>query len=243
MYFQYGDYRHADGEVNLSLNKRVHRNARGFAAYTTWTLQVEGVLIADGQSATELQASIRQQVNTLESAYGHDGLDAGLFHDDGSPSSHYLDSSTSLGGVRVAGIEFDKDNRDGQYATGRSYRITLEADFPNPAVTFQQWSESLRIIGTGGPRFVHVQTLRGAPQKQLVHQRTIVRATQTGTAVGLRGYPSPPPPIFPAAELVDRREVSRDSPRNLHGAFIDWPVHWTFHFETAGPLVGAPNRR
>jgi len=243
MYFQYGGYRHDDGEVNLSLSKRVIRNARGFGAYTTWTMQVEGVLIAEGQTAGELQTSIRQQVAAVESAYSRDGLDAGLFHDDGTPSAHYLDSSASLGGVRLTGIEFDKDNRDGQYATGRSYRITLEADFPNPTVTLQQWHESLRFIGTGGPRFLHVPTLSGLPQKQLVHQRTVVRCTQSGMAIGLRGYPLPPPPIFPAAELVDRREFTRDSPRNLHGAFIDWPIHWTYHFETAGPLVGVPNRR
>lgn len=243
MHFQYGGYRHSDGEVNLSLTKRTNPNARGFSAYTTWTMQLEGTLIGVGETSEDLQADIRAQIYALENAYALDGFDAGLYHDDGSPTPHFLDSSSSLGGVRVAEIEFDKDNGDGQYATGRSYRITLQADFPNPFVTLQQWNETLRIVGTGGPRFVHLETMRGTPQRQLVNQRTIVRATQSGTAVGLRTYPLPPPPIFPAAELADKREFSRGSPRNFHGAFIDWPIQWTYQFESAGPLNGTPNRR
>jgi hypothetical protein len=243
MYFQYGNYQHAHGEVNLSLTKRANRNARGFTAYTTWTMQLEGTLIAVGDTAAEMQASIHAQILALENAYGLDGFDAGLFHDDGSLTPHFLDSSASLGGVRVIGMEFDKDNRDGQYATGRSYRITLEADFPNPAVALQQWTESLRIVGTGGPRTVHLETISGVPQKQVVNQRTIVRATQSGSAVGLRTYPLPPAPLFPGAELVDNREVSKGSPRNLHGAFVDWPINWSYQFEAAGSLNGTPNRR
>jgi hypothetical protein len=243
MYFQYGNYQHAHGEVNLSLSKKANRNPRGFSAFTTWTMQVEGTLIGAGETAAELQDNIRGQILALENAYALDGFDAGLFHDDGSPTPHLLDSSASLGGVRVTGIEFDKDNRDGQYATGRSYRITLEADFPSPAVTLQQWTESLRVVGSGGPRTVHLETMSGVPQKQVVNQRTIVRATQSGSAVGLRAYPLPPPPLFPLAEQVDKREIGKGSPRNLHGAFVDWPINWTYQFEAAGSLMGTPNRR
>ena len=104
MYFQYGNYQHAHGEVNLSLSKKANRNGRGFTAYSTWTMQIEGTLIGAGETAAELQDNIRAQILALENAYALDGFDAGLLHDDGTPTPHVLDSSASLGGGRWSTI-------------------------------------------------------------------------------------------------------------------------------------------
>ena len=158
-----------------------------------------------------------------------------------TPSPHFIQSSATLGGTRVAAFEWLKDQNDGQYATGRSYRIVIEADLPSNVI-YQEFTESITVRGTGGPRFVLLETLAGPPQKQIVSLRTIVRATQTGRAVGFRTYPTYPVPLWPQHEKLDRRRQDKSSPSTFHGARINWPISWSYEFESLGPLGGTPHR-
>ena len=238
MYFQYGNYQHADNSVNLTVAKRANQNSRGFTSHVTWQMTLEGVLIPSSAS----QSQIKSDIQELESAYAFDGRDAGLYHDDGTVSPHFLQSSRTLGGVRVASFEWLKDQQTGEYATGRSFKIMLEADVPGN-VTYQIFTESISVVGTGGPRFVLLETLGGPPQRQKVANRTSVRATQSGRAIGFRQYPPYPRPLWPAVEQVDRRRQDKGSPRNLHGAYIDWPISWSYSFLSHTPLGGIPGRK
>lgn len=238
MYFQYGSYQHAENSVNLTVSKRANLNARGFTSHTTWQMTLEGVLIPSNATQTQIRNDIQQ----LEIAYSVDGRDAGLYHDDGTVSPHFIRSSTTLGGTRVVEFEWMKDENDGQYATGRSYRITIEADVPSN-VAYQQFNESISVRGTGGPRFVLLETLAGPPQKQIVNRRTVIRATQSGSAVGFRTYPPYPKPLWPQHEKLDRRRQDKAAPTTLHGARINWPITWSYEFESFGPLAGVPHRR
>ncbi len=70
-------------------------------------------------------------------------------------------------------------------------------------------------------------------------------ATQSGKAVGFLSYPTPRAPLWPGALLNDRMRVSYTSPhRSGHDggqAYTNFGVQWTYHFESAVPLVGQPN--
>ena len=238
MYFKYGNFQHDDNTVTLSsVSQRQVFSGRFRRQIVRKRLQLSGILIAS------TQATIKTAIDALVAAYATDGKDAGLFHDDDSKSSHFLDSSASLGGVRVvSGPSFPKGD-GAEYATGREFTIVLEADFPVSGEQLSTFQESLRIVGTGGPRFAVLEVLNGPPQAQLVQQRTSVFATQSGRAVALSAYPLAPPPIFPVFELSDRREISQGSPVLNSNEFVNWPVSWVYHFHAPGPIFAQPNRR
>jgi hypothetical protein len=238
MYFKYGTFQHDDNTVTLSsVSQRQIYSGRGRRQIERKRLQLSGVLIAS------TQAAIKTAIDELIAAYADDGKDAGLYHDDDSVSSHFLDSSASLGGVRVvSGPSFPRGD-GAEYATGRDFTIVLEADFPVSGEQLSSFQESLRIVGTGGPRFAVVEVLNGLPQPQLVQQRTSVVATQSGRAVALSAYPLVPPPIFPVFELQDRREIGQGSPTLNGNEFVNFPVSWVYHFHAPGPLFARPNRR
>lgn len=220
------------------------------------TISIQGEIIAAGQAA------IRTAINGLEAAYAKHGFDAGLYHDDGTPSPHFLDSSQSLTGVRVISLEFPEGD-GAQYATGRSYAITLQADYQptraaaaniggggaggrnvessNGATT--SFQETLQFIGAGGPRKILRETLRGFPITQIAAQRTICRAIQTGSATGLLGAPIAPSPLWPVLEVSEKREVNIIGPQGEGAALLNWGVAWSYQFESPRPLFGRPNRR
>jgi len=238
MYFKYGSYQHPDNEVNLtSFTQRRIYNARGTVERIVKTMQLQGVLIASTQTA------IKSAIGTLENAYVNDGKDAGLYHDDGTPSHHFLDSSQSLSGVRVLSLDYPKSD-GAEYATQRAYTITLEAVFPvSGGDNLLAFNETLRIVGTGGPRIATIETLTGSPQVQTINQQTKVLAQQFGRAIGLLQYPSAPAPLFASVEHQDRREITQGSPTFEGGRFTNYEISWAYHFESPGPLFARPHAR
>ncbi len=236
MFFKYGTHRHPDNEVNLvTFRQDAVRNARGLVQFTRKTLSIEGVLLAS------TQATIKTAIAAMETAYAVDGKDAALFHDDGTKSPHSLDSNDSIGGVRVRSISFDKATA-AEYATQRTFRVTLWADFAGQD-NLVQFIESLRFVGTGGPKRVWVQLINGLAQRQQVQARTTQRIVQSGTAIGYVVSPAFPTPIFPQYEHEDRREANIGSPQRDGDDHINYPISWTYHFEAPVALSGRPNAR
>jgi hypothetical protein len=238
VFAKYGSYTHDDNEVLVTSFTQRTQFARGLPQLVKKTLAYEVVLIP----ASASQASIRSAIQALEAAYSRQGQDAGLYHDDGSASPHVLDSGSSIGGVRVLSLDYPQGD-GGEYATARTATITLEADYPVSGDVLLSFSESLRFVGTCGPRKVWAQVLNGAPQRQTVNQRTTQTITQSGSAVGWLAEPRLPGPLFPSLEHVDRREVSPGAPTLEGQRFVNWPLSWTYHFESASPLNARPHRR
>lgn len=237
MYFQYGSFVHPDNVTNVRDVRRAVRSPRGFISHTTYTLEIEGIL----KPSTVSQAGIRTAIQQLEAGYGFEGRDAGLFHDDGSLSPHYLSSSGSISGVRVEQVEFPKDQNTGEYATDRSFRIALSADYLNTNLGLVDFREEIQVSGTGGPRNVGVETLTGRPQLQQVNARTLVRARQSGFAVGLQSYPRYPSAVWPAVEEVDKRQQNKGAPKRNGLGYMEYPISWSYSFLSNGPLGGTPH--
>jgi len=235
LYFQYGGYRHPDHEVSLvsSVQQQVE-DTRG--QLIRKNLTIEGVLTG------ETQQELRESINALVLAYSAGGRSAGLYHDDGALSAHALDSSAATGGVRVVRIEFPHGDA-AEYATQRTYRIELEADFATTTSDLSSWQETLQITGNGGPRFVHIEVQNGPPVKQLVSQSTVSTAIQTGSATGVYSRPTAPPPVWPQAEQLSQRRISPSAPQQHGGRFTSYGIAWEYHFESAAPLTGQPTPR
>lgn len=238
MYFQAGSFQHGSNLVNVRYAARPNRNARGFTATVTKTLELTGTLIAS------TQAAIRTAIQNLEAAYtfGTSIGSAGLYHDDGTVSPHFLSVSGALGGVRVESLDFPRDERTGEYATGRRFTIGLSAIYAASNVAYQEYVEEIEVQGTGGPIVGATVTLKGPPKKQILAQRSIVTARQSGRAVGLRAYPPYAAPLWPNDEQLDKRTQKKGSPRNEGGTFLDWPISWAYQFLSVGPLGGEPHR-
>lgn len=239
MIFKYGKFAHADNEVELTIHKRPVYSARGFRRGTRELWHVDGILHAADR------AELTSKIDALLAAYREDGRDAGLFLEDGSSTtSHLLDSSKALGGVKVLrGPDFPEGS-GAEYSTFRTYSITLEATFPSLSLDLLSFRETIRFAGTGGPRYVFVETLNGLPRRQQAARFTTQQVVQSGTAVGYLTWPQPPSPIWPVAELQDRRRVARLAPRGNpggKGGLSEFPVSWQYRFESAVPLSGNPN--
>jgi hypothetical protein len=235
MLLRYGSYTHDQNECALVIEKRAVFSPRGERQFVRETWHVAGIKQAASQGA--LTAALAE----LRSAYNVNGRDAGLYLDDGATlTDHYLTSSATLGGVRVTGLDFPR-GEGAEYSTFRTYRITLEADFPDTTTNLLEYDESLNFEGNGGPRRVFLEVLEGLPQEQIANQCTTCRATQHGRAVGYGTYPVPPPPIWPAAELADRRRIILRTPERYAGQFARYPVEWHYAFESIAPLAGTPH--
>lgn len=203
---------------------------------------VEGFLQAD------TQALLGTAIQRLESAYAKERQDAYLLFDDRRRTKHAMLSRWCLGGVKVTEPPWYPASAGGEYTTYRSFQLSLEGlhyaglsplidDDPSETM---EWEQTFTEIGTGGPRFVLLETRNGPPQKQRVAERSVVRAVQAGHAVGRTGYPSFPAPLFPADEHVEQRQRTRVSPKTVDKDKTDYAIQWSYSFESTGPLGGKP---
>lgn len=239
MKFIYGTYEHNDEEVELrEFRQEVIRGQRGRRDKIRKTMVIQGTRIQSGQS------SIKSEIEEIEAAYEEDGFNAGLLHDDDSRSGFFLDSGQSLSGVKVEDFRW-LSAEPATYKTGVVFQVTLSAEFL-PKFSgdgILSWREQLIFVGTTGPVFAHVPLLRSPPQKQIIAQRSTQNVIQAGEAVGRVSRPTPPGPIWPQHEMLNRREISPVSPRRDGVGFTDFAIRWTYHFQSAVPLSGQPTFR
>ncbi len=234
MFLRYGAYTHAQNEPAVQIGKRAVFSRRGYRQAVRETWRIVGVLHAADQPG------LTSAIAALRSAYNVNGLDLGLYLDDGvTLTDHALVSGNTLGGTRVTALEFPTGT-GAEYSTFRSYSITVEADFPDTTQNLLDFSETLSFEGNGGPRMVFLDTLVGLPQQQIVRQQTTYRARQEGRAVGQATYPPVAPPIWPAAELPDQRRLILRSPRRVASNLTEFVAEWTYVFEAVSPLAGGP---
>jgi hypothetical protein len=208
MRFVFGPYTHDIGSVFISRDERQRvRSPRGRTLSVKRTLTIGGDLTADTQS------TITSAINLLVAGYSIEGGGAGLLQDSGAPSAHYLPVAGSLAGVQVvSGPGFGTTNGNGEYATGRSFNVTLEAEYP-AALTdpILSYSETVQIRGHGGPRLVVHETDTGAPFVEMTRQRTPVQVSQRGNVVGYLERLPPNPPLYPDYLSAEGYNVGFDS--------------------------------
>jgi hypothetical protein len=236
MILHYGSYVHGQNEVGITITRETWRDdtgrRRGYVE--TWT--INGRLRATG---ADLVGNLTTQIAALKTGYAADGGSLTLYQDNGStPTGHTLVSSSCWGGIKVDGPSFPS-GQGAEYATYRDYTIRavgyVEGTVADDIVSYV---ETIMVTGTGGQRFVHLQPLRGAPVQQITAQQTLVRVTQSGSAVGRTGYPLPPEPAGEAgSEKEDERSIGHKSPkRGADGEYREYETTWQYVFESAVPV-------
>lgn len=236
MRLKYRNYTHPAGTVAVAITQQgLFTPAQHWWA-TRHVWQITATIT--GSSAATVDTAVRE----MQSAYSVQGGDLLLLLPDGTPSTHQLLNASCHGGTRVMGGSFP-DGRGAEGVTYRTVQVTVEGDVPlstaNLASQLMSFSESVQTSG-GGPRFGHLESVTGRPQKQRLRRFTTVRAVQSGQAVGLYAYPTVPTPIWPGQQ-VEQAQIRRQTPKRVGSDQIEYPVTWSYRFESSFPLIGTPN--
>jgi len=239
MILKYGGYTHADDECTVSVESGSIYSTRLARHITKIVMSVDGRIHAANVGA------LTAAINTMESAYSVDNRDLILYENDGTTrTAHKLLTGTALGGVRITNPPSFSEVVKGEYTTWRNYHFEAEADYLALRENTLAFKETISSTGTGGPRYVYLEVIQGQPQKQLVANSTVASMVQSGSALGVLGYPNVPTPIFSGDEDVVERNVTRVGPMRLLGVSTEFGVSWTFRMRRAGgSLIAIPTIR
>lgn len=239
MIFRYGGYQHDANEVMLTSVDILPERTEGGAKHRlreTWT--IEGDIYSTSPTALTLR------LVQLEAAYAIEGVMAAFYEDDGTITKHVLGGPGSLGGCRV--MSFRYQGGAGEYVYSRKYSITLEAVTLAAGSSLVLFTERVSLMG-GGMEYVWRRPIHptARPIRQPVGQDTY-KATQSGQAVGVFGYPQPMLPLWPGAILPTMTQIERESPKRYgpvgNPYYTEFAVSWSYSFESDAPLIGFPNR-
>lgn len=234
MYFQFHTYRHDENEIDLTnMQQQRMYSPRNRHVFVRKTLTLMGHFCVTGQS------SIKQRILALEEAYLSDFHEtAGLYHDDGTPSAHYLPHDTSLNGIRVLTLDYIKEE-GGEYVTGRSYRIVLQADYARQLTledNLYSWEQTITMQGAGGPSWEYIPQFIGPPIRQINALITPQRYVQFGESIGVTGYAGYAVIMWPDNEHRDARMIEFGTClKKGHNYDLLWPMKWRYVFSFPGP--------
>lgn len=236
--FQYGSYRHDVGECSIGHSVSPIFDGRGNQKSTLEKLSISGKIHADNVS------DLTSKIDLLIKAYSVNGKDACLYDDSGSRTRHCLLNNNSVNGVVVTSLPQFPESDGAEYTTYRSYSISLEAEYYSSSTSpLSSFQESLSVTGTGGEKRVFIEVSEGLPVEQVVRQNTIVTAVQSGSAIGVYGYPPVPSPLFPESLLSNSVSINKNSPtRNINGSFTNYEIQWSYQFVSSGQLSGIPTQ-
>ena len=235
MYAQYGTYQHATDEVAIT-DYTISRNfnRRGVRQSLRHTMQLRGTLIPSSADPTVVTTA----VTALKNAYAVDGLNFGLYEDDGTPTTYFLNSAAALGGVKVVNGPTLPDGAGASYVTYLRYAITLQADFPDPVGNLEFYQEQISFTGDCGPIRQWVTPIQGPPQRQIIQQRSTQRITQSGTAIGYLSRIAAGSPLWPDLEHRERRRIVTSSPEVNGASQTNFTTSWSYEFESNTNLSG-----
>jgi hypothetical protein len=232
--FRYGNYTHQPGEVGLTVAKQgVYHN--GVLKYTRALFHLEGVLMSDNQ------ADLIVANQGLQAAYGVNGNSAFLYAPDGQTIIHQMPAQTAIGfdEPRVGEIRYP-EWKNAQLVTHYNYTITISATYPAQD-DLLDYRESITTIGSGGPKFVMLQTLTG-PIPFTTASSTPSVLIQSGHATGLYSFPTAPGPVAPGSVHQEKSKLTTEGPSlDENGVLTNYTVSWSYEMESVGLLGALPS--
>ncbi len=237
MLLQVGGYRHASHEcaVTRSFTRELGPGGDTLTVRRQW--QITGTL----QAADHV--SLQAAKNVLEAAYAVPYPDVYLWHESGLLHDSILNAGSTSGVIITSGPDYPNGTgaEGGTFLTfSASVMASYEAAVANTDL-LESFTEAVSTVGTGGRRFIVVETVDDECVPQILNRKTKCRATQSGTAVGRYGYPPVPPPLWPEWELEDQRTVTPTAPRREGRTLAGYAVSWSYSYESPAPLRGLPN--
>lgn len=190
----------------------------------TWNLT--GVLIGDGPTA------IAALENTLRATIAGGDDEDWKLTDDSDRTLEILEASAA-DLVEVSALNFPKGD-GGQFATNRVWTVTVRALFRHQTSDVVVWTEACHVE-EGGAKILwdEVQNEATPPisYKGPVSPSAIV---QSGSAVGLTGYPDFPSCKYSQSALQYPVVKDFKAPkRRANGELTEYGISWSYRFEFA----------
>lgn len=241
MIFKYGSYSHQIAEIGLVATQILHFDDKGEPAFHRYRWTIRGQIFGTDPS------DLTTKLAAMEASYTQNE-NAGLYEDDGTtPTHHVVAASSTLGGVRVLGIEYPRDGiGSAEYSTFVTYVITIEFDIAAAGVNpVTSWVESLEFFG-GGPDKRLLTLIQGAPVEQETAEQTPTGVIQAGEAVGYSSYPTYPASLWPTHYRKNESRQRKTSPRlqkagDATAFYTDYKISWFYMHRGTADFTGNPN--
>ena len=235
MQVQWGSYNFTAGACRFGIRQQAVLDAAQTPYMYEFDIDVTGRLYGEGDAALSALES------ALRVALARPGQDFGVLSTTGSRSASYWANSATIGGNVVANGPNFTGTQATEYVFFREFSFTVKNRVAianaNNAVT--EFHESVTYEG-GEPEYAFKRAINARPQKQLVWFATEYRVTQSGRAVGFRGYPNPARILFPGDKTTGPKYV-RGSPQRQGKNYINFPIEWSYQYASITPLVAVPN--
>lgn len=233
----WGNYAFPTNAAEVTSRTGTEFNYSGFPLRYVITVAVKVTLDGDGQedlsdAEDEMRAALAVPYQNLI-----------LKTDSGNQSSARLITSSSITGVRLKSGPNFGEAQGAEFVNRRTCEFEMEAEYmirgaENAVVS---WRETVSIVGNGGPRRTWRFPLNANPIRQQVTKNSLVRATQSGEAIGHTRTPRRPLPIWPKFVVNESDGGTVDTPEPKGRAYLNYPVKWSYSFESGYPLVGLPS--
>jgi hypothetical protein len=193
-------------------------------------------------------SDILSQLQTLQAAYAVDGQSAVMYDNSGNPTPFLVDTTQTVGGVRVTNPVSHEMLKGADGVTYLRYTVGLTWDVlwaaPNDVLSFE---ETLSFSDNQGlPLQVQRVPAFGPPIIQNVTETSFYYATQAGTMSQAGPSPVPPGPTFPGLFVGSdgSHQVTYLPVKTIRGTPYEYGVSWKYEFVSVSPFFGgSPNYR
>jgi hypothetical protein len=226
MHVAYGEFQFEPWEAGIGVSARVNRTPRKFKKSIDVRFDISGELCISGAQ------NITDRLSEIINAFAVDGKDIGLYHDDGSPTVHYLQSDHpfNMTGNQVLYTSFPQ-TEDGEYASGRKFQIAIGAEIIDAEQNLVEYNDSIQLVGNAGPVWAWPYNDTWGFQPEIISPTSMQRIIHTGEAVGMVNYITPPAPFYlPPFEDNTRRTVVWGSPRRTPQGFTEYVTRWQYTY-------------
>lgn len=191
---------------------------------------------------------IMNQLQSLQLAYTLDGQSAVMVDNNGLPTDFIVDSSQTVGGVRVTNPVSHNDIRGAQGVTYLYYSFGLTWDVLwSRSGDVLEFEETLSFSDNQGlPLQIERIPVNGPPIIQNISQSSFFYATQSGSMKQSGPNPQPPGPTFPGLfrGTPNSRSVTYLPIKAIRGTAFEYGVAWKYDFISISPFQdGHPNFR
>jgi len=237
MYFKKGTVEYDTAAIMpLAFSIRPIRSPRGRRYSYRVSLQGTGELQVDPSETTELgmQDDIRTQMFALESNFYNDYESVGFYQDDDTVTTHYIDTdaANNYTGTLLDYLNWTtKEPHD--FCTSKTFDFGFKADFIDSYTGIYSWEDSIVKMGDAGAIYdwrLHPTLGAFYTQKTV---SSMQRFVHRGKAVGLHGYPDPPPPLCSRPNLLGQLTKEGKFSGKLWGqpgAYALFTVVWEYQY-------------
>ena len=240
MYLKIGSALRGFREANVGVSYRPKFDGlkRMVAVEEVWN--ITGRVIQNDSAATV--TTMTAKINKLKQDFSQYRPDLVLLEDDGvTPTSQRLYRRDCVDGPTIMDFELPNDSQN-VFSTGISYSAKAEGTRPigglsNAIIEFE---ESLVCLQGGEIRGLVGGAINPA-EWQIFQSFQPYIYVQSGTAVGMFGYPLIPDGIWPPAFQLEPVRPRYGGARKQGPIPQEYVISWEYKFGSTRPLIGVPH--